>query len=69
MNGFLTVHEAASKWDMTIRYVQKLCADGRIEGAAKFGNAWAIPEDAEKPSDRRVTTGAYRNWRNKQEVQ
>lgn len=24
-----------------------------------FGNAWAIPEDAEKPSDRRIKSGKY----------
>ncbi len=66
MNGFFTVHEAAEKWNMTVRYVQKLCADGRIDGAVKFGNAWAIPESAEKPSDRRITSGAYRNWRKKE---
>lgn len=26
---------------------------------------WAIPADVERPTDGRVTTGEYRNWRNK----
>lgn len=50
---------------MTVRNVQNLCAAGKIEGVAKFGNAWAIPEDAEKPQDMRVISGAYKNWRKK----
>lgn len=65
MNGFLTVKEVADKWGMTVRNVQNLCAAGKIEGVAKFGNAWAIPEDAEKPQDMRVISGVYKNWRKK----
>lgn len=37
----------------------------RIEGVKRFGRAWAIPNDAEKPVDAHVTTGEYRNWRKK----
>lgn len=40
-----------------------MCAEGHIPGAVKFGRSWAIPEDAEKPVDGRVTTGEYKNWR------
>ena len=50
---------------MSVRHVQHLCADGKIEGATKFGNAWAIPENAVKPQDNRVTSGNYKNWRKK----
>lgn len=32
------------------RSVQQLCTQGRIPGAGKFGKAWAIPADAEKPA-------------------
>ena len=65
MNGFITVREVAEKWNMTTRNVQNLCSAGKIEGVMKFGSVWAIPEDAEKPSDKRVTSGSYRNWRKK----
>lgn len=65
MNGFLTAKEVADKWNMSVRNVQNLCAADKVEGAVKFGNAWAIPETAEKPLDQRVTSGSYRNWRKK----
>ena len=65
MEGYMTIKQAAEKWDVTPRRIQKLCADGRIEGAMKFGRDWAIPADAAKPEDKRVTTGEYRNWRKK----
>lgn len=45
--------------------VQTMYAEGRIEGATKFGDVWAIPRDAEKPTDSRVTSGKYKNWRKK----
>lgn len=31
----------------------------------KFGRDWAIPRNADKPVDGRITTGEYRNWRKK----
>jgi hypothetical protein len=65
MEGYMTIKQAAKKWDVTPRRIQKLCTDGRIEGATKFGRDWAIPADATKPEDKRVTTGEYRNWRKK----
>ena len=52
MNG-MTTAEAAEKWGITPRQVQLLCANERIPGAVRFGHAWAIPVDAEKPKDGR----------------
>ena len=52
MNG-MTAKEAAEKWGITPRQVQLLCANGRIPGAVRFGHAWVIPSDAEKPKDGR----------------
>ena len=34
-----------------------MCLDGKIKGAAKLGRMCAIPIDADKPVDGRVTTG------------
>jgi len=65
MNEFMTIKEAAVSWNITQRRVQKLCADGRIQGVQRFGKSWAIPREATKPVDGRVTTGEYRNWRKK----
>lgn len=56
---YMTLKEAADKWGIGDRRVNALCLQGRIEGAVRFGNAWAIPVDAEKPSDARIKTGKY----------
>ena len=50
---FLSVREAAEKWNVSGRRVNQYCAEGRIPGAQKFGKLWAIPADAEKPKDPR----------------
>ena len=50
MIGYIRVHEAAAKWDVSERHVQRLCIEGFIEGAVKFGTTWAIPENAPKPT-------------------
>lgn len=42
---YLTIKEVAEKWDITPRRVRVLCETGRIEGAAKLGREWAIPEN------------------------
>lgn len=65
MNGYLSVKEVAESWGLTARRVQLMCSNGQIDGVTKFGNAWVIPEGAERPKDGRVTTGEYRNWRKK----
>lgn len=59
MNGFITVKEAAEKWNVGVRRVNTLCLEGRIPGVSKLGNVWAIPEDAEKPTDERIKSGKY----------
>ncbi|MCF6095290.1 helix-turn-helix domain-containing protein [Microaerobacter geothermalis] len=50
---YMTAREAAQKWNITVRRVQVLCSQGRIQGATRLGNVWAIPKDAKKPSDAR----------------
>lgn len=50
---YIAVREAARRWSISERLVQKLCAQGRIDGAEKFGGSWRIPASARKPSDPR----------------
>lgn len=50
---YITAQEAAEKWKITRRRVQILCVEGRIQGAIKKANLWLIPNNAEKPLDRR----------------
>ena len=59
MNGYTTIHEISKKWGISERRVNVLCSEGRIEGAVKFGNTWAIPENSEKPADARIKSGKY----------
>ncbi|MDD6400020.1 MAG: DNA-binding protein [Lachnospiraceae bacterium] len=59
MNGYLKISEVSKKWGIKERRINTLCLDGRIEGVIKFGNTWAIPEDAKKPKDERVKSGKY----------
>ena len=60
---YLSITETAKKWGLTPRRVRAMCLDGQIEGAAKLGNQWAVPVNAERPVDKRITTGEYKNWR------
>ena len=50
---YISAQEAASRWEITKRRVQVLCASGRIDGAVRIGNMWVLPEAAEKPVDAR----------------
>ena len=65
MDGYMTIKETAELWGLSPRWIQTLCSDGKIDGAVKFGSVRAIPSDANRPKDSRVTTGEYRNWRKK----
>lgn len=63
MNGYIKVSEAAEKCGIGERRIVALCNQGRLDGAVKFGNTWAIPEGTDKPKDERVKTGKYKKWR------
>ena len=51
----MTAREAADKWGISQRRVAVLCSENRIENAARLGNMWVIPNNAEKPIDARST--------------
>lgn len=57
----ITTKEAAEKWGVTPRQVQLLCAKGRISEAVRFGMAWVIPADAQKPKDGRSDKSVTNN--------
>ncbi len=50
---YLTVTQAAEKWNISTRRVRLLCANGEIEGVIRKGNLYMIPSDTEKPLDKR----------------
>ncbi|QAT50991.1 helix-turn-helix domain-containing protein [Caproiciproducens sp. NJN-50] len=54
MLDYISVQQAADQWRISKRRIQKLCEENRIAGAVRFGRAWAIPKDTEKPADARL---------------
>ena len=50
---YIQADEAASRWGVSKRLVQRYCRQGRIAGAEKVGGSWRIPEGAVKPGDPR----------------
>lgn len=49
----MTIKEAATIWKISERRVNELCKTQRIQGAYKDGKQWVIPNNAQKPSDKR----------------
>ena len=45
MLEYISAPEAAKKWGISERRVQKLCEENRIPGVAKFSRMWLIPKD------------------------
>ena len=60
---YISAKEYTKKYDLHPRTVQKWCAEGRIEGAYKFGTAWAVPDKTPKPKDRRWKNGEWVGYR------
>ena len=53
IKGYISIRKASYRWGASERRANQYCAEGRISSASRFGRSWAIPENAEKPSDPR----------------
>lgn len=51
--NYVTTIEMSEIWGISARRIALLCEQERIEGVIKKGKTWLIPEDAEKPADKR----------------
>lgn len=51
---YISVKEAAEKFNISERRVQKLCETQRIEGCSMVSGVWLIPSSASKPIDERL---------------
>ena len=51
---YLKIDQVAAQWGISPRRLQTLCAQGKIEGATRFGRAWMIPKNTPKPADGRT---------------
>lgn len=56
MFEYTTAQETANKWNVSLRWVQRLCKENRIEGVMNVNRVWLIPKDAKKPVDARLKT-------------
>lgn len=50
---YLSAKEASEKWGINIRTVQRLCKEGQVPGAKKYGTGWLLPSTLPRPTDRR----------------
>ena len=49
----LNTNEISIKWNISERRIRKLCENNLINGAIKENGFWKIPENSNKPQDRR----------------
>ena len=52
---YITVRQTAEKWGVSMRWVQIMLKEDRIEGAVRPGREWLIPKTTPKPEDKRKT--------------
>lgn len=50
----MIAQEAAEKWNVSLRWVQRLCKENRIEGVLNINRVWLVSKDAQKPMDARL---------------
>ncbi len=50
---YLTVTQAAEKWNISTRRVRLLCSNSEIDGVIRKGKLYMIPAETEKPLDKR----------------
>ena len=53
MFEYMTAQETAEKWNVSLRWVQRLCKENRVEGALSINRVWLIPQNTVKPDDAR----------------
>lgn len=58
---YISVSDAAEKFNISKRRVQLLCEQGRIEGANRMSGVWLIPTNAQKPTDARRKSKVPKN--------
>lgn len=63
--GYLTAKQFSKIWGISERRIIKLCSENRIDGAEKNGMVWLIPENTNKPADKRNKISKYINTQKK----
>lgn len=66
MNKYITVMQAAEKWGVSPRTVRSWIERDKLPEAERVGRDWLIPEDTQRPADRRYVENPIRNRRKKE---
>lgn len=64
-NYAITTRQAADKWGVSRKTVLAWISRGKLPEAQKFGRDWLIPNDTQKPTDRRYVENPIRDRRKK----
>lgn len=64
---YLSVSQYAKETGKDVGNIRRMLLNGRLDGM-KIGNQWVIPKGTIYPSDLRVKSGQYRNWRHKKSL-
>ena len=54
--NYISVKDAAQRFNISERRMQKLCESNRISGCTMISGVWLIPEDVQKPTDERLSS-------------
>lgn len=49
MFEYMTAQETAELWGISVRRVQRLCKENRIEGVLNINRVWLIPKSSKSP--------------------
>jgi len=61
MFDYMTAQEAAEKWNVSLRWVQRLCKENRVKGSLNINRVWLIPKETKRPLDMRLGTNRKGN--------
>lgn len=61
----ISLGEYAEKHGKAPSIVRQMAASGRFNTAQKIGRNWVVDSEEPYPTDKRVTSGKYKNWRKK----
>ena len=61
MFDYMTAQEAAEKWNVSLRWVQRLCKENRVKGSLNINRVWLTPKETKRPLDMRLRTNRKGN--------
>lgn len=62
---YISVGDAAKKWNVSERSARDYCLNARIPGVIREGKSWKIPEDARKPQRKKAGRKSINRFINK----